>query len=335
MLPGRGGAVSAGAPEERTVLYVMGYGRSGSTILDILLQQHPDVFGAGALGELFDWVEEGRTCACGTPATECPTWRPVLDELEREGLSPADVRRIQRSVETRRAFPLLMGDLLGRRTRQRYGDALDAVLRAVFEQSGARVVVDSSKAGPRYVGRAVALSRFSSFDVKVLHLVRDGRGVAWSMMKRAGSPERGRRRSRLVGFTRAVAGWTQANVAALVSARTLGRGRVLQVRYEDLCERPGVTLRRIGAFVGLEMEEVSRLAAGGGELVPGHNIAGNRVRFRRSLTLEADLEWRTRLPPGYRRAFGLLTGPLARRLGYGARTGVGATYDTSVEDGTG
>ena len=48
------------------VVYIAGYGRSGTTILDIALGQHSVVMGAGEITALTRHVwQENEYCACG------------------------------------------------------------------------------------------------------------------------------------------------------------------------------------------------------------------------------------------------------------------------------
>jgi hypothetical protein len=52
-------------PVKKKILYIAGYSRSGSTILDIILSSHPQIFGTGELGYLFDdWIAGTRLCTC-------------------------------------------------------------------------------------------------------------------------------------------------------------------------------------------------------------------------------------------------------------------------------
>ena len=50
---------------------------------------------------------------------------------------------------------------------------------AIISHSHAQMLVDSSK----LPGRAMALSFVPGIDLRVIHVVRDGRGVAWSLLK--------------------------------------------------------------------------------------------------------------------------------------------------------
>ena len=300
-----------------TVIYVMGYGRSGSTILDILLNQHPDVLSGGEVGELYRWLGAGETCACHAPIRDCAFWRAV-SEQHFAACTDALTRMaaLQRSIESLRNFPALLLSVNGRRRVEEYRRQVRSLFGSMALVSGRRWIVDSSKSAHYYTGRALALERYAGLDVRAIHLVRDPRAVGWSMMRGEGSPERQTRvhRPRL-SFVRALGGWTVTNALACVTARRLRRG-ALRVRYEDLCVNPGAVLQGIGEFVGLDVSEVIRTLEDGASLQVGHNIAGNRIRFQRRLAFRPDEEWREKLPGSYRRAARMATWPLCEMLGY-------------------
>lgn len=80
------------------VLYIAGWGRSGTTILDNVLGAYASVFSVGEL--YFLWqrgLGQNRHCGCGEPLPSCPLWREVLD-LAYQGrrLRPADTNAAQR-----------------------------------------------------------------------------------------------------------------------------------------------------------------------------------------------------------------------------------------------
>ena len=62
------------------VVYVTGAGHIGSTILDIVLGNHPEIQGVGEVNKLHrsGWVtDSGRRCACGEAIPECSFWPEV------------------------------------------------------------------------------------------------------------------------------------------------------------------------------------------------------------------------------------------------------------------
>ena len=309
------------------IVYVMGYGRSGSTFLDVLLNNAASVTSLGALSNYWIWLERGLPCACGEPLPECPMWGGIVsDHLAR--LPHEDLLRwneVQEGVERRHRLPrLLWGGLPGELLAS-YRRATEALLEAVRDGIGTRAVVDSSGSGADKTGRPYALSRHTRADVRVIHLVRDGRAVAWSVMKGRGSPERrefGLPRP-LVGIRTGVA-WSLANLASEWIARRLGTGRVLRVRYEDLATEPVSELRRIGRFAGLDVADLLRRVEADEPLVVGHNVAGNRLRFREEIRIRPDFVWRERMSAPLRWTLTAQLWPLLLRYGYLGRGASGS-----------
>ena len=61
------------------ILYIAGYGRSGSTLLDIVLGNHPENVGVGEVSFLLnDWANRSRRCSCGVPYQECEFWKNLF-----------------------------------------------------------------------------------------------------------------------------------------------------------------------------------------------------------------------------------------------------------------
>ena len=174
------------ATQRPTVLLIGGTGRSGSTLLHRLLGELP---GFVAVGELrYIWSEalgENRYCGCGARFLDCPFWSKVGSRAfgGPDRIDPNQVMAQERSVSRHRHIPLLA---MGGATPGRYARRLDGYLGslapmydAIREVSGADVIVDSTKDA----AYAHVLRRMRGADFRVVHLVRDSRGVAWSWAK--------------------------------------------------------------------------------------------------------------------------------------------------------
>lgn len=301
------------------VLFLMGYGRSGSTFFDILLNNAADVTSVGALGHYWSWLGDGEPCACGERLEACELWGEVV-RSHRERLSHPDPERwnaVQEAVEARRQLPRLLLGRLPAGIVTDYRRATGSLLRAIGEHTDAPAVVDSSGSGARSTGRAYGLARHTGADVRVIHLVRDGRAVAWSSEKRPGSPERPEvRLPPLMKALRAGLGWTFANLACEWITRALGPDRVLRVRYEDLVTETTRELERVAAFAGLALDDLIAKVEADEPLAVGHNIAGNRLRFRDEIRIRPDFSWRDAMPAHHRWAVTVELWPLLRRYGY-------------------
>ena len=66
-----------------TVVAVASAGHSGSTLLDVLLGNHPQVCSAGEMNRLTLHAPD-RVCACGATVTACDYWNRVRDIIARE-----------------------------------------------------------------------------------------------------------------------------------------------------------------------------------------------------------------------------------------------------------
>lgn len=291
------------------LLYIAGYGRSGSTLLDCLLDNHPAVIGTGELSWLFAHALEDRTCSCGQRMSSCPVWSVVLRQDE-------DSDRLSRLSELSRSVDARAWPARSKTELEQYAAAWGSVLDALGVLASADVVVDSSKTGRRMQGRLRALARIPGTTIHVVHLVRDPRAVMWSARRGSNSDLEGGRlasgpRRRML---RALMGWAMTNLStewALNRAHLQG-GRMI-VRYEDLADEPVAVLGEICALVGAEPLASSVWS----EARPGHGIAGNRMRRRGLAAINLDDEW-SRSANWLLRVGGVLSAPFAHRYGYGA-----------------
>ena len=61
------------------VLYIAGWGRSGSTIMVNILGQLPGFAHVGEISNVWTrGVLENNPCGCGTPFGECATWSSIF-----------------------------------------------------------------------------------------------------------------------------------------------------------------------------------------------------------------------------------------------------------------
>src|SRR3954452_15131421 len=96
------------SPVKKKIVYIAGYSRSGSTILEIVLSSHAKIFGTGELGYLFDdWIEGTRRCTCEQVYADCVFWRNLIIP---NGISFKEAQQIIRQVETRKNLKLLVNN---------------------------------------------------------------------------------------------------------------------------------------------------------------------------------------------------------------------------------
>jgi glycosyltransferase involved in cell wall biosynthesis len=289
-----------------TVIYIAGSGRSGSTILERTLGELPGFVNVGELIDLF-WRVAPRSerCGCGQVFASCPFWTGVgaraFGGWESERL--AAIHRLQGRVARQRHLPQLMAlPHSGRGFRAdvtRYGRDYASLYLAIAAEAGANRVVDASKRP----AQALALAR-SGIDVRVIHLVRDVRGVAHSLSKHVTRPHAVAEAD--VMSHRTPAGAAARWVACQSEAALLGPCGlpVTRMRYEDFVGQPRRSVEKALTELGLPPGPADLSHIGDGQIVlsRSHGLSGNPSRFREgAVTLQADELWRSQMSARDRR----------------------------------
>lgn len=309
------------APGPVPVLFVGGIGRSGSTLLDRMLGEMPDVCAVGEVVHLWErGLRDGERCGCGTPFPQCEFWSAVGQHAFGgwDTVDPDRLNQLAQRVDRTRFVPKMALPWLPesfRRDLLEYASYYARVYDAVRTVSGCQVVVDSSK----HASLSFVLRWAEGIDLRVLHLVRDSRGVAHSWAKQVRRPD-------VVDHE----DWMAQSTARQISAQWLGQNAsfhlldgvgvpVLRERYEDLIAAPAPMLRRIRAFAGLpeRADELGFLHDRTVTLQHSHTVSGNPMRFSHGdVALTADDQWRSAMPDTARRTVSAITLPLRIRYGY-------------------
>jgi hypothetical protein len=305
-----------------TVIYIAGSGRSGSTLLERILGDMPGAVNVGELIDLFRrTAPQGERCGCGLAFAECPFWAGVgkraFDGWDASQL--AAVHRLQTRVARQRQLPRLLAMPLADRAFRAdvaaYGASYQALYRAIADQAGASYVIDASK----WPVQALALSR-AGIDVRVIHLVRDVRGVAHSLGKqRVARPHAVQAPDHMTHVVPAEAAARWVGIQAEAELLRRCGLRVTRIRYEDFVSRPRPAVRGALADLGLSpgFSDLAHLTDGHVVLGSSHGLSGNPSRFSHGeVTLRADESWRDRMPQRDRVVVTALGMPLLLRYGW-------------------
>jgi hypothetical protein len=301
------------------VVYIGGAGRSGSTVLALLLGRLPEFVAVGGLTNLWErGLQQNYLCGCGVAFRSCPFWNQVglgafggWNEVNLD-----EVLRLKHAVVRYRHWPVH----LMRRTRPtfaaaatKYSDYMRRLYTAAARVSGTTAIVDNS----HDVSPALLLMRTPGIRVHVVHLVRDSRGVTFSLSKHVARLEASGaiympRYSSVGASTQ----WMNANLPYhLIPSSALP---CLRVRYESLVNSPAKEISRILEFLGrLPAASEIEVNAGPIEIAENHMISGNPHRLgRQQIELRLDDEWRRAMKPADRILTTLLTLPLGVAYGY-------------------
>lgn len=227
----------------RKIVVISGSGRTGSTLLSLLLTQHKEVFNLGQLRDLWSAWAADAPCTCGRTLHACPVYGVAVPAV----FGPDAASGVDRMRRDMAAFFAAAGRIRDwsetaavARLAQTHAPVLDRLgrlLEALQQAAGADVFVDASKSPEM----ALAFSLTEGTDLRVLNLARDPRAVAVSWRERAGKLAAGVKYGRVwAGRQRALGDWSKA----------LGE-RFMLVRYEAFAARPRETVAAIEQWAGL------------------------------------------------------------------------------------
>lgn len=298
------------------LIYILSNGRSGTTLLDMLLGSSPAVWTVGE-AQLLPWElrESHAPCGCGAELTDCSFWRSILPEIPvDEGSFPIDHFREQHGAGKVLRWRLLPGLLRGRtegddrRAAATYGrvnaEYLAAVRREARNATGKEVrwLVDASMDPYRLLW----LQQSGRFRIRVVHLTKTPEGFVYSMTR---NEEGG---AHLLAV-RMAGRWLLENALMVrLCHAALSSHQWRHVRYEDLASRPEVLRERFSEWLGVEFPAWEGKSFRG---YTNHGVSGGRMRWEDS-EIRLDTRWKRELPPHHRRVSRFLTLPVARLLGY-------------------
>ena len=304
------------------VLYIGAVGRSGSTLLERLLGLSGRLAPLGELVHLWErGLRRNESCSCGRPFRECEFWEAVgvaaFGGWSR--LSPDGVIELQRQVDRTRYLPWLADpsrapDRFSSAHRRFVDDLIDPLYSGISQVLGPDVIpVDASK-HPSY---AYLLRRAPAVDLRVVHLVRDSRGVTSSWSKQVTRPEADpdgpEPEMERLGTLQAAGRWTSHNLAFDALAR-MGVPTSL-LRYELLTQDPIGSMVDATAVLDrpLVADDFPSPVDGAFDLGVDHTVAGNPILFDVGpILVRSDHGWKDQLPALDSAVVGVLTGVLRR-----------------------
>ena len=296
--------------KEVKVLYVVGWGRSGSTVLTSILGQIEGWYAVGEARKFPEFLKFNKICGCSLPFRECPAWGHILQDAF-GSIEQIDYDRLNWKNQRihNRHFNLYSRDRIDNILKEEmsaYTDMLEKLYRAIANFTGARVIIDCSKSP----AHGYFLDAVPTIDLKIVHLVRDPRAVGYSFARRL---KEGMKR---IGILESTHTWIRLNKIAR-DVWSQDAARYVLLRYEDFLDSPRQSIKRIVEMVGETDADLPFETDREVRLAPTHHVGGNVVRFNTGrVSLTPDMEWQRELPLGEKITITALTAPWLGSYGY-------------------
>ncbi len=275
-------------PRQSVFPFIVGCGRSGTTLVRALFDSHPQM----AVPHESYFVESlARRRARYERPSGFDTRRFAADLLAHPWFHrwalPADE----------------VSSALFRQQPAGYPDAVRVVYALYAHHHGKSRYADKT---PNYVLHIPLLAELFP-EARFLHLVRDGRDVALSLLEQEWGAD---------SVAAAALYWNRRTQAGRRAGQTLGPERYREVRYEDLIEEPEAVLRPLCPFLGLSFEpEMLHYAERAEELIRPAAFPDQHQRLRLPPT-KGLRDWRSQMAPKDVATFEALSGRLLEELRY-------------------
>ena len=311
----------------KTVVIIIGSGRSGSTLLAKALGGHSNCFALGEINRFNNEINNKEThCGCGNKLNECYFWSKVRSDLEigKQLNSTNETNHFDVGIFrqlTRKSIHKLIPTVLFERKYK--NSSMSIVIQntfilynKLFQESNSSVLVDSSK----NLFRALVLASRSPKDIqfKFLHLVRDGRGVLNSSLKSSYNI------LHLDGIKRVYKGkvdkdpikiinkWLYINIRNFLILKIFRKKKTFFLRYEDFVSNPANYLKNIYDWINLNFQE-SALQLDRSE---NHILGGNSSRINAKEIKKQDDTWKSNLDEKILSKFNKRAGWFNKIIGY-------------------
>jgi len=259
----------------KKIVYIMGAGRSGTTLLDILLGNNPGIFSGGELNRFpkKNGVPPGAT-------DEDPKslfWNEFKSKLPGQWQQKpfSDIQRLCSSFEyhtaiTRVLFPWFNNSF------KHYRSLVVSFFDTLAPMVPAPVLIDSSK----YPLRGYHLARMLDYEMTYVYVKRNPLDVVQSFAKK--DVEQPRK------------GWLMTNLYLLwvnllclyVLKKINGRHHAVTVSYDELVAEPEKTLNNIGKKLLIDVSHSVDLIQQKKSFKPGMLFDGNRIRLQKEIFLK-------------------------------------------------
>jgi len=296
------------------LIYILSPSYSGSTLLTFLLGQHPAIATIGELkGTAMGDVQE-YLCSCGARILECEFWVRVRCSAKEQGIE-LDLAHYDTHFGSdntyfgRLANMSVRGKLLERIRSgllqivpgyTRYVDNLidrnASLMQIIMREQNGKIFLDGSK-DPR------RLSHFLEsleFNVKVIRLFRDGRGVSNSFA----ANER-------LTYGGGIETWIRASDQIDRIFDNIPPENSIVVKYEDLCLGTKHVLLVLTEFIGIGEVPMKKEIP-----LKSSHINGNKMRLAGTADIKLNEKWREQLTASDLDLFERKAGQRNRTYGY-------------------
>jgi hypothetical protein len=278
--------------EKTNLIYLLGAGRSGTTLMATILNAHKQVQTIGEMHQFIDHINQDKECSCGDSLNSCVFWSSIVRKLK---VLNDDLPQKQSQFEQKEAHKNIVKLILEKKEDEEYVSFNEQVFSEIKEHVKTEWFLDSSK----YIARYLLLEKSENINIKGIYVVRDVRGVINSFGKQVQTPKK-----------------PLATIIYYLAINFFGQivfaldRKIIKIKYEDFVEKPEQCLNKIYGHVFGTMDSINNISALPEFYEIPHIIGGNRMKANKKISIRKDEKWKENISRSKQIMYYLLVFPL-------------------------
>ena len=205
------------------LIFIIGTGHCGSTLLDLLLGSHSQAVSLGEICKVLMFRQDEPLCnLCGE---KCNLWDTSLRKKLINYYSPSLVQRI-------------LSKLFQTQTTE------SLFYNQIIKSTGKNILIDSSKNAGWILRNGRALNKNKKYEPILVYLSRDGRAVVNSYFRKY--PEK--------GLHNIATNWNNRIQKINDTYKAWDFGKKIHIKYENLAQEPVNVIHKVLNLIGLDYE---------------------------------------------------------------------------------
>ena len=302
--------------EKINLVYIVGSGHCGSTLLDLLISSSSEVFSTGEISFyniykkniIYNKSNPNYLCTCKKAFNDCPFWQKINQSADfkiKKQYSWLENLKISLFI----LFPFLFNILKKRKKyfEKKYIDqsyelllTIKKAARQSKQKANIQYILDASK-DPRRLFYLLNDDRIKVFPI---FLVRDSRAVGYSYQKKERLKIGLKRKNFYITI---LFRWLMVNIFAEKLLQQVPDNQSIRLNYKQLCEQPKDTIQKLNKWLKINIstsDYIQEIAE-----TNYHNIDGNDLRFKAIKAIKFNESWKKQLSPLQKKIAGLFLHP--------------------------
>lgn len=262
---------------KRTLIYIIGAGRSGTTILDIVLGNNNDAISLGEINRFYK--RNGITPQRDKDNKVYLFWKKIKDEFE-EKLNSSTIKYNEfEKVNSKNEYHSAFFKSLLKLNSKKYYSTLDCLYDSIIENTKESILIESSK----YPVRALNISKLKRKDIEIkyIYLKKDPVKVINSFNKKdLEQPPK--------GFLTANIYYFIVNCLSyfVIQILKFNKHKTSELKYEDFINNPVESIQNLSRDLDENFNSSKNILKNKEPLKTGFLFDGNRIRLKESIYLQ-------------------------------------------------